>query len=174
MRGHLTRAATIGSLALAVLGPAAPAVSAAAQPLRAVTAVRAVSAVHTRTVVLPLSGTFSGADAEPIGITDSIRVTVVTSADSGGGGTVRVISTLDNATGTGSVSGAIYRFVGADYTKVAFPPAPITPVTVDPTFLKIIPPVPVQPVQHVQPVRVAVTVTADGTISDITASIVQT
>ncbi|MER6925032.1 hypothetical protein [Streptomyces spiralis] len=50
--------------------------------------------VHTRLVVLPLDGTFDAANAEPIHITGSIRVRVVTQTRPGGGGAAQIVSTL--------------------------------------------------------------------------------
>ncbi|GAA5029045.1 hypothetical protein GCM10023335_67560 [Streptomyces siamensis] len=147
-----------------------------AQPAHAA---QAVQAVHTRTAVLALHGTFLelGAGAEPIDITGSLRVTVVTRSAAGGGGTAHIVSSLSRTTGIGQTSGATYRFIGADVDDVAYPPGPIAPLPVNPTFLKfwppgpIVPPNPIVPPHPIQPVSVAVTLAADGAINAITASI---
>ncbi|MFE6760431.1 hypothetical protein ACFVDQ_43755 [Streptomyces sp. NPDC057684] len=146
-----------------------------AQPAHAVQAVQA--AVHTRTAVLPLHGTFFEFGAERIDITGSLRVTVVTRSTAGGGGTAHIVSSLSRTTGIGQVSGATYRFIGADSNQVAYPPDPITPLIVNPTFLKlfppgpIVPPNPIVPPHPIQPVRVSVALAANGAINAITASI---
>lgn len=169
MRGHLTRAATRASVALALLGLATPTVPAMAQPAHAVQAAQA--AVHTRTAVLPLHGTFFELGAERIDITGSLRVTVVTRTAAGGGGTAQIVSSLSRTTGIGQVSRGTYRFIGADSNQVTFPPGPVTPLTVNPTFLKLYPPGPIVPPHPIQPVTVAVTLAANGAINAITATI---
>ncbi|MFD7322998.1 hypothetical protein ACFV9D_18205 [Streptomyces sp. NPDC059875] len=162
MRGHLTRAATKVSLVLAVLGLVTTTATTTA-------AARPAQLIHRQTVVLPLSGTFGAFFSEPIDITGSIRVRVVTETEPDGGGTARVTSTLLRTTGTGEVSGDAYRFVGSDTDEVAWPPAPITPLTFNPTFFKIYPPDPILPPHPVQPVIVDVTLAPDGAIENISA-----
>ncbi|MFD5574408.1 hypothetical protein, partial [Streptomyces cadmiisoli] len=78
MRGRLVTAATKTSIVLALLGLTTPAAPATAQPAQV------AQLVHARTVLLPLNGTFDEEDAEPIDITGSIRVTVVTRTAQGG------------------------------------------------------------------------------------------
>ncbi|MFE1230076.1 hypothetical protein [Streptomyces sp. NPDC058745] len=170
MRGHLTRAATKAGLVLATLGLVTTAATATA-------AARPAPITDRETVVLPLSGTFRAFSSEPIDITGSIRIRVVTETDSGGGGTARVTSTLLNTTGTGEVSGDSYRFVGSDTDEVAWPPDPITPLTFNPTFFKIVPPHPIVPPNPIvpphpiQPVIVDVTLAPDGAIDGISARV---
>ncbi|RVU28871.1 hypothetical protein EOT10_03145 [Streptomyces antnestii] len=159
MRGHLTRATAKLFLLVALLGLVTPTATAAAQPAQV---------ARTRTVVLALNGTFSAPAEEPIHITGRIRVTAVSQGTPGGGGTLRVISSLDNTTGIGQISGRTYRFVGADVTTRALPSDPITPVIIRPRFLRILPGDPILPTD---PIRVAVKVAGDGAISSISADI---
>ncbi|AWW41975.1 hypothetical protein [Streptomyces cadmiisoli] len=165
MRGRLVTAATKTSIVLALLGLTTPAVPATAQPAQV------AQLVHARTVLLPLNGTFDEEDAEPIDITGSIRVTVVTRTAPGGGGTARIVSNLGRTIGIGEDTGARYRFAGADIDTVAYPPDPVTPLTIRPTFLKFWPPGPIVPPNPIQPVEVNVTLAANGTINSITAEV---
>ncbi|GEC06807.1 hypothetical protein SSP24_44620 [Streptomyces spinoverrucosus] len=162
MRGNRIRAATKISLALALLGLVTPTVTAAAQPAQT---------IQTRTVVLPLSGTFDEPDAEPINITGSIRVTVITQTNPGGGGTARIVSNLRRTTGVGEETGDTYRFAGADVATRAYPPDPITPLEITPVFLKFWPPGPVLPPNPVRPVEIVVSVAGNGAITDISAEV---
>ncbi|MFE5487577.1 hypothetical protein [Streptomyces sp. NPDC056527] len=170
MRGHLTRAATKVSLVLATLGLITTTVTTAA-------AARPVQIIDRQTVVLPLSGTFNAFFSEPIDITGSVRVRVVTESEPDGGGIARVTSTLLNTTGVGEVSGDSYRFVGSDTNEVAWPPGPVTPLTFNPTFFKVyppgpvVPPNPILPPHPIQPVIVDVTLASDGAIENISAQV---
>ncbi|MET9098527.1 MULTISPECIES: hypothetical protein [Streptomyces] len=178
MRGHAIRAArtfTVKiSLLLAVLGLAVPsATAAAAQPARAGHAVPTLG-VDWRSVTIALSGPIAGA-SEQINLTGTLHVTVVTRTGADGGGTAQVISSLGNTRGVGAVTGATYRFVGADVDRVTVPPNPITPLLVLPTFLQInpvLPPNPVVPPNPIAPVRVLVSLTATGGIAGIDASLI--
>ncbi|MGM9379852.1 hypothetical protein [Streptomyces antibioticus] len=179
MRGHAIRAArtfTVKlSLLLAVLGLAVPsAVAAAAQPARAGHAAPAALGVDWRSATIALSGPIAGA-SEQINLTGTIHVTVVTRTGVDGGGTAQVISSLGNTRGVGAVTGATYRFVGADVDRVTVPPNPIAPLTVLPTFLQInpvLPPNPIVPPNPIAPVRVLVSLTATGGIAGIDASLI--
>ncbi|MEU9864768.1 hypothetical protein AB0D99_28215 [Streptomyces sp. NPDC047971] len=170
MRGPFTRAATKAGFILATLGLATTAATttAAAQPAQE---------IDRETVVLPLSGTFGALFSEPIDITGSVRVRVVTDPEPGGGGTARVTSTLLNTTGIGEVSGDSYRFVGSDTNEVTYPPGPVTPLTFRPTFFKVfppgpvVPPNPILPPHPVQPVIVDVSLAPDGAIEGISARV---
>ncbi|MCJ1680622.1 hypothetical protein MTF65_25390 [Streptomyces sp. APSN-46.1] len=167
MRGHLTRAVTKACLVLAMLGLVIPTTTTTAAAQRA-------QVLHRQTVVLPLSGTFRTFGSEPIDVTGSIRVRVVTETEPGGGGTARVTSTLLRTTGIGQVSGDTYRLVGSDTDVVAFPPGPISPLTFRPTFYNIFPPdpiIPIVPPHPIQPVIVRVTLAPDGAIDGIGAQI---
>ncbi|MFF5447084.1 hypothetical protein [Streptomyces sp. NPDC012888] len=164
MRGHLARAAKKVCLVLAMLG----------LTLSVATTPAAAQDIHRRTVVLPLSGTFRAFGSEPIDVTGSIRVRVVTETEPDSGGTARVTSTLLRTTGIGQVSGNLYRLVGSDTNVVAFPPGPITPLTFRPTFYNIYPPdpiIPIVPPHPIQPVIVNVTLAPDGAITNIGALI---
>ncbi|WP_333765060.1 hypothetical protein [Streptomyces sp. IBSBF 2390] len=162
MRGRLTRAVTRVSLAVALLGLIAPTATAAAQPAQT---------VRTRTVLLPLNGTFDEAGAEPIAITGSIRVTVITRTNPGGGGTALINSALGRTTGIGQETGGTYRFAGADATTRSYPPGPITPLVFKPVFLKFWPPGPIVPPHPIRPVQVGVLVAGNGNITNISATI---
>ncbi|MFB6614857.1 hypothetical protein ACFCV9_11690 [Streptomyces sp. NPDC056367] len=163
MRGHLARAATKACLVMAMLGMTLSVASAPA------------SADDRQTVVLPLSGTFRTFGTEPIDVTGSISVRVVTENGPGGGGTARVTSTLLRTTGIGQVSGGLYRFVGSDTNLAAYPPDPITPVTFHPRFYNVwppdpvVPPHPILPPHPIQPVIVDVTLGPDGKINHVGA-----
>ncbi|MBW5485920.1 hypothetical protein [Streptomyces bambusae] len=162
MRGHLARAARKVCLVLALLG------------LTLSVAVPPAAADDRQTVVLPLSGTFRSFSSEPIDVTGSVRVRVVTETAPGGGGTARVTSTLLRTTGIGQVSGGLYRFVGSDTNVAAWPPDPITPLTFHPRFYNIYPPdpiIPTVPPHPIRPVIVDVTLTPDGTITNIGAMV---
>lgn len=164
MRGHLARAAMKACLVLAVLGLTLPL---AATPA-------AAQEIHRQTVVLPLSGTFRAFGSEPIDVTGSVRVRVVTETEPGSGGTARVTSTMLRTTGIGQVSGDLYRFVGSDTNVVAYPPDPVAPLTFHPTFHSIWPPdpiIPIVPPHPIQPVIVDVTLAPDGAINSIGALI---
>ncbi|MFC9294982.1 hypothetical protein ACFTWH_16845 [Streptomyces sp. NPDC057011] len=162
MRGHLSRAAMKVCLVLAMLGLVIPTTSSAAQ---------AAQVVHRRTVVLPLSGTFGGLGSEPIDVTGSIRVSVVTETEPGSGGTARVRSTLLRTTGIGQATGTFYRFVGSATNVAAWPPGPIAPLTFNPTFFQIFPPGPILPPHPIRPVIVSVTLAPDGAIDGIGAQV---
>ncbi|MFD9412992.1 hypothetical protein ACFWBN_39160 [Streptomyces sp. NPDC059989] len=153
------RAATRIGLVAAVMCLATPTLTAEA------------AAVNSRTVVLPLNGTFEEPGAEPIDITGSIRVRVVTRTEPGRGGTAHIVSTLQRTTGTGEDTGATYRFAGTDVAFRTFPPVPVTPLDINPVFLKFWPPTPILPPHPVRPVNVEVTLAADGTINAITAEV---
>jgi hypothetical protein len=165
MRGHPRRAVTKIFLLVALLGLTLPTATASA------TTSTSAQIIHRRTEVLPLSGTLLFNLPEPVDVTGRIRVTVVTRTNPGGGGTATITSQLLNTTGIGQDSGGRYRFVGAARNIVAWPPDPISPLTVFPRFLVIYPPGPVVPPHPIQPVRVTTTILADGTIADISANL---
>ncbi|GAB7109200.1 hypothetical protein JCM4814A_75140 [Streptomyces phaeofaciens JCM 4814] len=167
MRGHAIRAARKLTLLLATLALTFPVALATAQPAQA------AAFVHWRSARLPLNGQITGA-SEQIAITGTIDVTVVTRANPGGGGTARIISSLGRTTGVGATTGARYLFVGADVDVVSWPPDPVTPLVVRPTFLQIspfFPPNPIVPPHPIDFVSVGALVTSDGEINDIFATI---
>jgi len=166
MGGHPLRAISKICLIVALLGLTLPMTTASAS----------AAILHRRTELLALSGTlFSG--PERVDVTGSIRVTVVTRSDPGGGGSADITSQLVNTTGIGQTGGGRYRFVGADHNTVAYPPDPVTPVAVFPTFLKIypsglvVPPNPIVPPNPVRPVRIRTAIAQDGSIDNITAEV---
>ncbi|MEU9717381.1 hypothetical protein [Streptomyces sp. NPDC047976] len=172
--GRLARATVPIGLVAAALCLTAPVPAAATTTVPAAR----LAVVHSRIVQLPLDGTFEEAGAEPIHLTGSIRVRVVTRTTAGVGGTAQITSTLIGTTGTGEDTGARYRFAGTDIALRALPPNPVTPVEVTPRFLKFYPPVPilpphpVVPPNPVRPVLVRVVVAADGTVGAVTAQVV--
>ncbi|WP_416976432.1 hypothetical protein [Streptomyces sp. T028] len=172
MRGHAIRAArklTARKLFLlvAALGLTVPLALTTAPPAGAT----ALPALHVRTANLPLSGEITGA-SEKIDITGSLAVTVITRTNPGGGGTAQFISALGPTTGVGQTTGGTYWFVGADNDVAAWPPDPVSPVIVTPTFLQIspfYPPGPIVPPHPITFVKVAALITGDGEINDIAA-----
>ncbi|MFI5877623.1 hypothetical protein ACIBAH_35435 [Streptomyces sp. NPDC051445] len=160
MRGNLLRAFGKIFLLVALLGLALPAAGASAS----------AQVIHRRTEVLALSGTFASA-VEPVTLTGRIRVSVTTRTNPGGGGTATITSQLINTTGIGQDSGRRYRYIGADRTVVAWPPGPVIPLAVFPTFLEFFPPDPIVPPHPIKPVTVLTTVLADGSIDSISATV---
>ncbi|MFJ8633625.1 hypothetical protein [Streptomyces sp. NPDC093568] len=167
MRGHPLRVVSKICLMVALLGLALPTTTASASASASASA----QTIHRRTAVLGLSGTLLFTGPEPVDVTGSIRITVVTRTEPGGGGTAQITSQLRNTTGVGQDSGGLYHFVGTDNNVVEYPPGPISPLAVFPTFLKIYPPDPILPPHPIQPVRVLTTIDQDGTIDNITAEI---
>ncbi|MFG2951666.1 hypothetical protein [Streptomyces adustus] len=162
MRGHSRRALSKIFLLVSLLGLTVPTATASASTVAPI--------VHQRTLELALSGTLS-TTPEPVDIVGRIRISVVTVANRGGGGTATITSQLRNTTGVGRTTGGFYRFVGSDRNIVAWPPDPITPLTVFPRFLKISPPGSFVPPNPIRPVHVHTTVLSDGSIDSISADL---
>jgi hypothetical protein len=161
-RAVMTAAAIPALLALAVYLPA----SAMAAP--PVTGAHEVSQL---VVQLPLSGTIQG-PTELIGINGTLKVHVVSYTGTPSGDlSARVDASLASTTGTGQTTGDTYRLLGT----VTFPPQRVSSgggaLTFNPAFT-LVPPSPAGdtpgPIQFVQ---LTVPIAADGTIGDITATL---
>jgi hypothetical protein len=166
-RAVMTAAAIPALLALAVYLPA----SAMAAP--PVTGAHEVSQL---VVQLPLSGTIQG-PSEPIDINGTLNVQVVTPAGPPDGGpVVNVVARLAGTTGTGQTTGNTYRFRGTDTFPQQSPGSGGGVLTFTPVF-KVYPPSPagsgggVPGPEPVQILQLTVPVAADGTIGDITATL---
>ncbi|MFK0283980.1 hypothetical protein ACIQVL_26455 [Streptomyces sp. NPDC090499] len=172
-RNALRLAAHVGLLtaALALTVPAA-AGAAATGPTRTVRAA-AAAVPRVRSVSLPIRGTFKG-PRENIAVTGTLDVSVITVPNAAGGGTAQIISSLDDASGTGDPSGGAYDLVGAHRDSLPFSAAGTTTLKVRPLFLllsPLVPPNPVVPPNPIRPVTVSVTVDSTGAIGAVTATV---
>lgn len=137
------------------------------------------AATHEQ-VQLSLSGTIQG-PTESIDINGTLNVNVVTyppgPVTPNPMSSARIVATLVNTTGTGETTGGTYRFTGTDTSFNTYPPNPGGGhvLTFTPTFT-IFPPNPFFPRPDVPPgpikiLQVSVPIAADGTIGEITATL---
>ncbi|MGW1624340.1 hypothetical protein [Streptomyces sp. NPDC002172] len=154
------------SLTVPVAAGTASAASATSEPARTARAA-AVPLPQFRSFRLPISGTFTG-PSEKITLTGTLDVTVVTIPNAAGGGTAQIISSLDDASGTGATSHRTYDLVGAHRDDQPFSAAATTTLTARPPFLLISPVVPPNPVRSI---LVSVTVGSTGVIGAVTATV---
>jgi hypothetical protein len=183
MRRILKRAAMTAAVGAAAAAVPASAMAAPAQAAAAPVPASAVAAPDTGrpasapvTVQLPLSGTIQG-PSEPIDINGTLNVQVVTPAGPPDGGpVVNVVARLAGTTGTGQTTGNTYRFRGTDTFPQQSPGSGGGVLTFTPVF-KVYPPDPagsgggVPGPEPVQILQLTVPVAADGTIGDITATL---
>lgn len=127
-----------------------------------------VDPLDTRSVDIPLEGTFGGSSCganENIDVTGSVHITV-NIGDTGG---IKGVTNLVNTSGTGETSGLTYRFTGAESFRSHLPgrPKPTT-LTLTPIFQIHRPGAAPNPCQFVFE---TIDIAADGSITNISANV---